>query len=194
MKDKLEQLMTTERNMPRIRFAELLDVQPATMSHILSNRNKPSRDLLIKILETFPNVSAEWLMRDKGEMLIDPKLTPMGVALDDIEFIGKERSVSSNDNQSQDANFVSRDLFNGGSIQSSKGNDSEERLSNTSGNGQTGGIRSRDVTGGQTARESNNCDSFPIKNFSANSQKGSPVERIVVFYADKSFETYLPKQ
>ena len=49
-------------------FAQEIDVNRSTISHILSGRNKPSIDVLQKILKRFSKVSATWLLLGNGEM------------------------------------------------------------------------------------------------------------------------------
>jgi transcriptional regulator with XRE-family HTH domain len=51
------------------RLAEELDVSVANVSHIFSGRNKPGFDFIEKLLDRFPDVNAEWIMRGKGSML-----------------------------------------------------------------------------------------------------------------------------
>ncbi len=46
-------------------FAEKIGVQPSSISHILSGRNKPSIDFIQKVLEHFPKVDAAWLISGK---------------------------------------------------------------------------------------------------------------------------------
>ena len=43
-------------------FAKLLGVQRSSLSHILNGRNNPSLDFLAKLLKSFPNVDANWLL------------------------------------------------------------------------------------------------------------------------------------
>ena len=43
-------------------FASKIGVQRSAMSHILSGRNKPSLEFLIKVYETFEEVALEWLI------------------------------------------------------------------------------------------------------------------------------------
>jgi transcriptional regulator with XRE-family HTH domain len=43
-------------------FASKIGVQRSAMSHILSGRNKPSLDFLMKVYEVFDEVSLEWLL------------------------------------------------------------------------------------------------------------------------------------
>lgn len=47
-------------------FAEKIGVQRSTISHILSGRNKPSLEFVLKILSHFPEVELYWLMNGKG--------------------------------------------------------------------------------------------------------------------------------
>lgn len=56
------------KNLSASQFADILGVQRSNISHLLSGRNKPSLDFVLKILENFPEVSVEWLINGKGEM------------------------------------------------------------------------------------------------------------------------------
>lgn len=58
-------------------FADEIGVQRSNISHIISERNKPSLDFLMKIKERFPEIKWEWLIEGKGEMTNDsPSPTP----------------------------------------------------------------------------------------------------------------------
>lgn len=67
MKDRILLVMENEELTPS-RFAEAIGIQRSAMSHIISGRNNPSLDVLMKILETFPYVDSDWLLFGKGEM------------------------------------------------------------------------------------------------------------------------------
>ncbi len=43
-------------------LSEIIGIQRSTLSHILSGRNMPSLDVIIKLLKAFPEISAEWLL------------------------------------------------------------------------------------------------------------------------------------
>ncbi len=43
-------------------FADKIGVKRSNLSHVLSGRNKPGTEFLAKIVETFPNVNASWLL------------------------------------------------------------------------------------------------------------------------------------
>lgn len=47
-------------------FAESIGVQRSAISHILSGRNKPSLEFVMKILETYPDIELYWLLNGKG--------------------------------------------------------------------------------------------------------------------------------
>ncbi len=67
MNEKLRILMQSE-NITASRLAEILEVKPAAISHILSGRNKPSFELLCKIVNRFPQINPYWLLGDAEEM------------------------------------------------------------------------------------------------------------------------------
>jgi transcriptional regulator with XRE-family HTH domain len=48
-------------------FAKTIGVAQATVSHILSGRNKPSTDVILLLYDRYPDVSLEWLLTGKGE-------------------------------------------------------------------------------------------------------------------------------
>ncbi len=66
MKTRLQYIITNE-GLTNIRFAELLGVNPASISHILAERNKPSFDFIVKIAEKLPQYNLRWLLTGKGE-------------------------------------------------------------------------------------------------------------------------------
>lgn len=47
-------------------FADAIDVGRSSISHILSGRNKPSLDFVLKIVQTYPEVELYWLLNGKG--------------------------------------------------------------------------------------------------------------------------------
>ena len=50
-------------------FATKIGVQRSSISHILSGRNKPSLEFLMKIHDTFDEVNLEWLILGKSSPL-----------------------------------------------------------------------------------------------------------------------------
>ena len=90
MKDRILEFLKRE-NKTSAQFAEDIHVQPSGISHILSGRNKPSLDFVIKMLEKYPFLSTEWLIFGKGSMYKEPR---MGDLFADIDFTNKEKKVN----------------------------------------------------------------------------------------------------
>lgn len=67
MESRIQKLIGAE-NLSPTKFADVIGVQRSAISHILSGRNKPSFDLIQRILTKFPRVSSEWLLMGRGEM------------------------------------------------------------------------------------------------------------------------------
>ena len=47
-------------------FADKVGVQRSSISHILSGRNKPSLDFILKVTSEFTDVDMYWLLNGKG--------------------------------------------------------------------------------------------------------------------------------
>lgn len=47
-------------------FADKIGVQRSSISHILSGRNKPSLDFILKVTSELTDVDIEWLLNGKG--------------------------------------------------------------------------------------------------------------------------------
>lgn len=58
-------------------FADKVGVQRSSISHILSGRNKPSLDFILKVTSEFSDVDMYWLLNGKGSF---PKNTESQVA------------------------------------------------------------------------------------------------------------------
>lgn len=53
-------------------FADKIGVAPATISHILSGRNKyPSAEVMLRLHETFPDIDLNWLLTGEGTLVKD---------------------------------------------------------------------------------------------------------------------------
>lgn len=50
-------------------FADKIGVQRSSLSHLLSGRNKPSLDFILKILEFFPEIDLYWILNGQGNFL-----------------------------------------------------------------------------------------------------------------------------
>lgn len=87
MVTRIRQLLDWQQLSPT-QFADFIGVGRPVMSHILSERNKPSLEVFQRIVEAFPAVSMAWLLNGTGEMLLaassGPAAAPPAVAPPDI--------------------------------------------------------------------------------------------------------------
>ncbi|MFC0777342.1 helix-turn-helix domain-containing protein [Flavobacterium sp. HJSW_4] len=75
-------------------FADKIGVQRSSMSHLLSGRNKPSLDFVMKILEVFPDVDLYWILIGRGNF---PKSND-----EDFEIPQSSTPIQSNQNSGAD--------------------------------------------------------------------------------------------
>ena len=47
-------------------FSEAIDFNRSTISHLLSGRNKPSLEFVMKVVQKYPEVELYWLLNGKG--------------------------------------------------------------------------------------------------------------------------------
>ena len=113
-------------------FADKIDVQRSSISHLLSGRNKPSLDFIMKVIEIFPDVDLYWILNGKGtfpksEIKVQEKIvyvpTPSNQEL--------KKNISEEKNES--------DLFSQNVIEENTvvKNNLEEKISNTQNLAQT---------------------------------------------------------
>ncbi len=67
MNERIREFLISE-NKSSAQLAEEIGVQPSGISHILSGRNNPSLDFVVKMLEKYPFLSTDWLLFGKGAM------------------------------------------------------------------------------------------------------------------------------
>lgn len=57
-------------------FADQIEVGRSSISHILSGRNKPSLDFVMKVISHFPEVELYWLLNGKGRFPKERSVSP----------------------------------------------------------------------------------------------------------------------
>jgi transcriptional regulator with XRE-family HTH domain len=73
MKERLLEFLKNE-NKSSAQLAEEIGVQASGISHIISGRNNPSLDFVLKMLEKYQFLSTDWLLFGKGAMYKDIKM------------------------------------------------------------------------------------------------------------------------
>lgn len=72
IKDRLAHIIRA-KNLTATQFAEMMQIQPSNVSHLLSGRNKPSLDFLIKLKDVFPEYSFDWIILGKKPITLSEK-------------------------------------------------------------------------------------------------------------------------
>lgn len=72
IKDRLAHIIRA-KNLTATQFAEMMQIQPSNVSHLLSGRNKPSLDFLIKLKDVFPEYSFDWIILGKKPITISDR-------------------------------------------------------------------------------------------------------------------------
>ncbi len=76
LNQKIEQIILSKGMSPSS-FADTIGVQRSNISHILSGRNKPSLDIIQRILRVFPDLDRDWLLFDtESATITSPENTP----------------------------------------------------------------------------------------------------------------------
>lgn len=90
---RLEQIMEN-RSLTASGFADKVGIQRSSLSHLMSGRNNPSLDLVMKIVAEFPEVDLYWLLLGTGTY---PKKNEQASLLPPGEIKEKEIAGSARD-------------------------------------------------------------------------------------------------
>ncbi|MDQ0594095.1 DNA-binding XRE family transcriptional regulator [Chryseobacterium ginsenosidimutans] len=164
-------------NLTSSEFADEIDVQRSSISHITSGRNKPSLEFIIKIKSRFPEILWDWLVTGEGEML-KSELPDLKVS-EDIYEEEKPKTTSLPDlftMINSDENFGTEEK----EIETPKTATPESFIADQS-------TAKTKISDSQRLENSNDQTiSQPIVN-----QKDK-IKRIVIFYENGKFESFEP--
>lgn len=63
--NRLEKILSFY-NLSASSFADKIGVQRSSISHLLTGRNKPSLEFVMKVVRSYPEVNLYWLLNGKG--------------------------------------------------------------------------------------------------------------------------------
>jgi len=61
------QLILSHYQLSAAALADTIEVQRSSISHLLSGRNKPSLEFVLKLIKKFPEVHLYWLLNGEGD-------------------------------------------------------------------------------------------------------------------------------
>ncbi len=217
MLDRINKILE-EKQMSTTQFADFINIQRPTMSHIISGRNNPSLDIVTKILKSFPDINSDWLMFGEGKMYKN-----QGSINDGLKKESAEKSVSNEsklnlemvDLFSSDLQEVQKEMIDEPDQQSVveekyvETNNHFQKLDSQYDNihPQVGIVNDEDMVPYHRNESVKSMNSYiniiEQKNNTENKQKDIPenekvkekeILKIVFFYSDKSFSEYYPEK
>ncbi|MBT8279495.1 MAG: helix-turn-helix transcriptional regulator [Bacteroidia bacterium] len=78
-------------------FADKIGVQRSSISHILSGRNKPSLEFVMKVLSSFQDVDLYWLLNGKGSFPIVSNQTEIKKDLPEKVAVSMPKSLKTSE-------------------------------------------------------------------------------------------------
>ena len=168
MKERLAQFLQSE-GLTAVKFAEIMEVQPSSISHLLLGRNKPNFDFISRLLLRFPDLNPDWMINGIGE-IYKSKLKQVGqktreVSQETITNVNEEPK-STNEKlitDVKDMNILDFQLDT---------NDDKAEIN--------------DVTGVNDSQ----TQSAPISNSIPVAAEDKRVTRVILFFDNGSFEEY----
>ena len=168
MKERLAQFLQS-KGLTAVKFAEIMEVQPSSISHLLSGRNKPNFDFISRLLLRFPDLNPDWMINGIGE-IYKSKLKQVGQKTGEVsqETITNVNEEPKSTNEKlitdvDDMNILDFQLDT---------NDDKAEINDVI-----------DVNGSQT-------QSAPISNSIPVAAEDKRVTRVILFFDNGSFEEY----
>ncbi|MDY0216751.1 MAG: helix-turn-helix transcriptional regulator [Bacteroidales bacterium] len=198
-----------EKQMSTTQFADFINIQRPTMSHIISGRNNPSLDIVIKILTAFPDIDSDWLMFGDGKMYKDEiSKEEISNELPDKSALNGTKQTSgmmdlfsmeetAEESEEREIEEIHQNEVKSSSQESILNIDEEksELLPN-----QKAVIRDEEMatyykpkTAISDSPESSTNTNVRIEPENHQQKKEKQIRKIVFFYADKSFSEYYPE-
>ncbi|HZK08940.1 MAG TPA: helix-turn-helix transcriptional regulator [Bacteroidales bacterium] len=171
LKERIELLIAT-KGMTNAEFAESIGVQPSNISHIISGRNKPSLDLVKKVLDRFKEVRTEWLIDGIGAMTRDYTLFDEDVSPAQISMVRKPIEESETTVSRQAVPEISKPT------EAKSAKEKREEVGNEEDNTPKQPLE----------QEQKHYTEKPLME-----APGKKTEKIVIFYNDKTFTVYSPE-
>lgn len=185
-------------NLSPAQLADRLGVQRSGISHILSGRNKPSFELLQRVVQSFPEISAEWLITGNGKPLKEQNQAAASGAASGVA--SSATSSAANSRSSGTTPSISPSTTSGSNNSSTSGTISGatppfEGLFNSSEAATEPQIpaQTSDIEG----IENEISDFQPLQSSifdanPANDREKRALKRVILIYNDNTFEELLP--
>ena len=202
MNTRLQQFLTLE-NLSPARLADMLGVQRSGMSHLLSGRNKPGYDFILKLCTKFPDLNANWFITGKGKPYLDRNTSTIPSSIVSGPSGHFENSApSANSNQLQQRGIqnneqLKEDTFSNLFAPILGPEEENEDFEFSGANGEPMGLSHNTADNQQNTQENN--AQYPHENQingenKPRGHKNRRVKRVIIFYSDGSFDELFPSR
>lgn len=111
LNEKIKQILA-DKNISPSHFADEIGIQRSSVSHILAGRNKPSLDIVQKVIKRFPELGMNWILEDEDLPEIKAELSPIAPEQPRSESnkVVKEASLESHRNNNSGPGAISTNV------------------------------------------------------------------------------------
>lgn len=86
MKERLQHIIKAE-SLTNLQFAQIVEISPASVTHLLAGRNNPSIEIVAKIARRFPHYNLRWLILGEGSIYTSSsQTTPTPQVKEELPF------------------------------------------------------------------------------------------------------------
>lgn len=168
MKDRLAQFLKKE-GLTAVKFAEIMEVQPSSISHLLAGRNKPNFDFISRMLLRFPDLNPDWLINGMGAIYKSKPITPE-TSITDVTKPAITNVIGPDcENVSEGISYMDTNI------------NTENQKFNFPGKGPDFEVTDVNVRHGASSVESANKSIVNLE---------KEISRVILFFSDGSFEEY----
>lgn len=187
-------------------FADQVGVPRSTISHILSGRNNPSLEFVQKVLDSFPEIRTEWLVRGEGHMLKATNTLFPDEDFDEPAFSAEKKFIDTSDlpEKHKSAEGTTEEK-----VKPDNESVNQEKKENTEANHWKAAeehipastpmpeeiLKSREDN--LEAEKEQGIDQrlkYPAEASNAFDKKDKKTRRVLIFYSDGSFSEHFPEQ
>ena len=191
MIDRINLIMQA-KNITPSQFADEINIQRSGMSHIMSGRNKPSLDFIMRVLKRYPEIDTDWLLFGKGEMYSTPlqaSIVPevLGTGVNLPQSVANKQTTNDFGGQMDMFATETRENNDNNSILETAGNeqDAKEAVLQV--------VETEDCSDSHKLVENDVNKNAPVighENATVE-KKSRKAVRYLVFYSDHTFEEFL---
>ncbi|WP_421753516.1 helix-turn-helix domain-containing protein [Croceimicrobium sp.] len=171
-------------------FAQSIDVAPAIISHVLSGRNNPSLHLIQQITNVYTNVNLDYLLNGKGSMYEDQQLKGFKANESVNTKLAEDVNTTKELDNEEEATYSTFGLPPGARYVSAPSGAPIPYAAPTPQDHPS--PKDPDKQGTESDK---NKEKSELTNVYTNVNQGSEkeIDRIIIFYRDRSFREYRPE-